>query len=177
MKSRHSAIALLLLLCIASTRVDAQTKTDEDTVRALPQDMCNAWANHDGHEMALLMAEDVDFVTVATVYLHGRADFEKFHVRLLSGPRFKESSMTPLQTTARFLTPDIAVIHWSWKIEGDKNYDGTPRTPRFGMMTLVARKLSSRWQIVVAQNTNSTLGTPPELQDIKTPIPVPGEGK
>jgi len=98
-------------------------------------------------------------------------------VRLLSGPRFKESSMTPLQTTARFLTPDIAVIHWSWKIEGDKNYDGTPRTPRFGMMTLVARKLSSRWQIVVAQNTNSTLGTPPELQDIKTPIPVPGEGK
>lgn len=70
MKSRDSAIALLLLLCIASTRVDAQTKTDEDTVRALPQAMCNAWAKHDGHEMALLMAEDVDFVTVATYQLN-----------------------------------------------------------------------------------------------------------
>ena len=41
------------------------------------------------------MAEDVDFVTVATTYLHGRADFEKFHVPLRGG-RFKESSLTPL---------------------------------------------------------------------------------
>jgi uncharacterized protein (TIGR02246 family) len=153
--------------------LNAQTKADEDAVRKLPQAFCDAWAKHDGHELAKIMAEDVDFVTVATVYLHGRADFEKFHVRLLSG-RFKDSTTTPLETTIGFLRPDMAVVHWSWKIDGDKNFDGTPRPPRFGMMTMVAQERAGAWQVVVAQNTNALLGTPPELQDIRTPIAIPG---
>ena len=65
-------------------------------------------------------------------------------------------------------------IDWSWRIDSDRNFDGTPRAPRFGMMTMVAQKRGGTWQVVVAQNTNSELGTPPELQDIKSPIPVPG---
>ena len=164
---------VLLLVLVTSVSLNAQTTNDEDAVRKLPQMFCDAWAKHDGHELGKIMAEDVDFVTVATVYLHGRADFEKFHVRLLSG-RFKDSTITPLETTIHFLHPDMAVVHWSWKIEGDKNFDGTPRPPRFGMMTMVAEKRGGAWQVVVAQNTNAMLGTPPELQDIKTPIAIPG---
>jgi hypothetical protein len=68
----------------------------------------------------------------------------------------------------------MAVVHWSWKIEGDKNFDGTGRPPRYGMMTLVAEKQNGNWLVVVGQNTNAMLGTPPELQDIKTPISIPG---
>jgi hypothetical protein len=30
------------------------------------------------------MADEVDFVTVGAVWLHGRPDFEKYHVRLLA---------------------------------------------------------------------------------------------
>jgi len=145
-------------------------------VRRLPQAFSDAWAKHDGHELAKIMADDVDFVTVATTYLHGRPDFEKFHTRLLSG-RFKEASLTPLQTTARFLRPDMAVVHWSWRIEGDKNADGTARPPRFGMMVMVAEKRNGTWLVVVAQNTNAVLGIPPELQNIRTPIPIPGAGE
>jgi len=162
-----------LLLLVTSLRLDGQTKVDEEAVRKLPQSFCDAWAKRDGHELAKIMAGDVDFVTVATVYLHGRADFEKFHVRLLSG-RFKDSTITPLEITVRFLRPDMAVVHWSWKIEGDKNFDGTPRSARFGLMTMVGQKRAGTWQVVVAQNTNALLGTPPELQEIKTPIRIPG---
>ncbi|HEX9223936.1 MAG TPA: SgcJ/EcaC family oxidoreductase [Candidatus Acidoferrales bacterium] len=163
----------LLFFLLAAT-LNAQTKADEEAVGKLPQAFREAWAKHDGHELAKIMADDVDFVTVATTYLHGRADFETFHTRLLSG-RFKESTITPLQTTVRFLRPDMAVIHWSWKIEGDRNMDGTARQqPRYGMMTMVAEKRSGTWLVAVAQNTNAALGLPPELQDIKTPIPIPG---
>jgi uncharacterized protein (TIGR02246 family) len=166
-----------ILLFLFATGANAQSKADEEAVRKLPQAFCEAWAKHDGHELARIMAEDVDFVTVATSYLHGRADFEKFHTRLLSG-RFKEANLTSLQTTARFLRPDIAVVHWSWKIESDRNMDGTVRQqPRFGMMTMVAERRNGTWQVVVAQNTNAVLGVPPELQDIKTPIPIPGTGE
>jgi uncharacterized protein (TIGR02246 family) len=166
-----------ILLFLFATGANAQSKADEEAVRKLPQAFCEAWAKHDGHELARIMAEDVDFVTVATTYLHGRADFEKFHTRLLSG-RFKEANLTTLQTTARFLRPDIAVVHWSWKIEGDRNMDGSARQqPRYGMMTMVAEKRDGSWLVVVAQNTNAVLGVPPELQDIKTPIPIPGTGE
>src|SRR5262249_50070534 len=134
---------------------------------------CSAWAKHDGHVLAKIMPDDVDFVTVATVYLHGRIDFEKFHVRLLSG-RFKDSRMTPVETAVRFLGPESAVVHLALKMDGDKNFDGSPRPPRFGMMTMVAKKQHGTWLVVVAQNTNSSLGTPPELQDIKAPLAVPG---
>jgi uncharacterized protein (TIGR02246 family) len=164
---------LVLLLFTTRAALNAQTRVDEEAVRKLPQSFCDAWAKHDGHELAKIMSDDVDFVTVATTYLHGRADFEKFHTRLLSG-RFKDSTITSLETTTRFLRPDMAVVHWSWKIEGDKNFDGTPRPPRFGMMTMLAQKRSGNWQVVVAQNTNALLGTPPELQEIKTPIKIPG---
>ena len=168
---KHFLCGLLLFLLAAGA--NAQRKADEEAVRRLPQAFSDAWAKHDGHELAKIMADDVDFVTVATTYLHGRADFEKFHTRLLSG-RFKEASITPLQTTARFLRPDMAVVDWSWRIEGDKNADGTARLPRFGMMVMVAEKRNGSWLVVVAQNTNAVLGLPPELQDIKTPIPIPG---
>lgn len=165
---------LLLFALVAAPFAGAQSKQDEDALRNLPQAFCDAWAKHDGHELAKLMAEDVDFVTVATTYLHGRADFEKFHSRLLIG-RFKDSTLTVLDSTVRFLRPDMAVAHWSWKIEGDRSFDGTLRqAPRFGMMTMVAEKKNDNWLVVVAQNTNAILGVPPELQDIKTPIPIPG---
>ncbi len=59
-------------------------------------------------------------------------------------------------------------------MEGDKNPDGTTRQPRYGMMTLVAEKKNGNWLVVVGQNTNAILGIPPELQDIKTPIAIPG---
>jgi len=171
---RNLAAGVVMLLLATSLNLNAQTKADEEAVRKLPQAFCDAWAKHDGHELAKMMSDDVDFVTVATVYLHGRPDFEKFHVRLLSG-RFKDSTITPLETTVRFMRPDMAVVHWSWKIAGDKNFDGTARPPRFGMMTMVAEKRGDNWQVVVAQNTNAMLGTPPELQDIKAPIAIPGK--
>jgi uncharacterized protein (TIGR02246 family) len=165
--------ASLLFLLSSATSTLAQSKTDQDAVSKLPQEFCDAYNNHDGHALAKIMADDVDFVTVATTYLHGRADFETFHVRLLSG-RFKDSTITRLKTTTRFLRPNMAVVHWSWKIEGDKNPDGTPREPRYGMMTLVSEKRNGNWLVIVGQNTNAILGIPPELQDIKTPIAIPG---
>ncbi len=82
-------------------------------------------------------------VLPATLYLHGRADYEKFHARLLSG-RFKDSIFSPLEMTVRFLRHNMAVVHWSWKMSGDKNFDGTARPPRFGLMTLVVEKLADR---------------------------------
>jgi len=164
---------LLVLLLAATLSVSAQTEPDERAVHKLPESFAAAMTKHDGHELAQIMADDVDFVTVGAMWLHGRSDFETYHVRLLSG-RFSEVTMTPLEIRVRFLHPDVAVVRWSWSIRGDKNIDGTKRQSRYGMMTMVAEKRNAAWLVVVAQNDNSIPGAPPEAKGIENPIPIPG---
>lgn len=172
--TRQLKISVLLVLLSARANVRAQEKVEEQAVRNLPQAFCDAWAKHDGHELAKIMAEDVDFVTVGALWLHGRTDFEKYHARLLSG-RFKEATITNLQTSVRFLNPNFAVVHWSWAIQGDKNIDGTARQPRFGMMTMIAEKRKGKWQVDVAQNDAADPSPAPELgNDVAPVVPIPG---
>jgi hypothetical protein len=56
---KHFILGILLFLFAGGA--NAQSKADEETVRKLPQTFCEAWANHDGHELAKIMADRVDF--------------------------------------------------------------------------------------------------------------------
>jgi hypothetical protein len=67
------------------------------------------------------------------------SSFETYHTRLLSG-RFVESSTGTVEVKSRLIGKDLAAIHWNWWISGDKNFDGTPRPKRYGVMTLIAQR-------------------------------------
>ena len=150
----------------------AQTLADRRELEALPTKFSLAWAHHDGHELAAIMSENVDFVTVGATWFQGRPNFELYHTRLLNG-RFSHSTITPLQRRIRSIRPDLAVVHWSWRIEGDRNFDGSPRPPRVGLMTMLAEKRSGRWLVIVSQNSNGTPGHAPEEEGIAFPIELP----
>jgi ketosteroid isomerase-like protein len=75
------------------------------------------------------------------------------------------------------MRPDVALVHWSWRIDGDRNVDGSAREPRLGLMTMVVAKRKGRWSIAAAQNTNATSGSPPEAEGIRSPIDVHPEPK
>jgi uncharacterized protein (TIGR02246 family) len=168
------AAAVTALILTASSAAHAQTKLDEQIVHDLPKAFCAAFNKHDGQQLAQIMADDIDFVTVGATLLHGRSDFEKYHTRLLSG-RFHGATIELLQVAVRFLRPDIAIVHWSWSATGDKNPDGTARQRRYGMMTMVAEKRTGGWLVVASQNDNSFPGLPPEFAGITSPIPIPDQ--
>jgi uncharacterized protein (TIGR02246 family) len=166
--------AVITILLATTSAVHAQPKLDEEAVHNLPQDFCAAFNKHDGHQLAQIMADDIDFVTVGATWLHGKSDFEKYHTRLLSG-RFHGITIEPLQVAVRFLRPDIAIVHWSWTGAGDKNADGTARQRRYGIMTMVAEKRTGSWLVVASQNDNSFPGLPPEFEGIISPMPIPDQ--
>src|SRR5271170_3190829 len=172
----HLLSKLLVTLLVAAGAGHAQNKNDEAAVRNVPQAFAAAWAKHDGHQLAKIMSEDVDFVNVGGDWLRGRADFELYHTRLLSG-RFRESELTPIETAVRFLRRDLAVLHWSWRIQGDRNEDLTPRKPRYGLFTMIVEKRGGAWLVVAAQNTNWIAGPNPEIEGIKPPIVFPSAEK
>lgn len=168
-------VSLWLLACTFGTTAETQTNQGEEALRALPKAFAAAWVKRDAHELAKIVAEDIDFVTVGAVWLQGRADFAKYHAWLLEG-RANESTLTPLETSVRFIRPDLAVVHWSWGIKGDRNLDGSARSPRFGLMTMVAEMRAGTWLVVAAQNTNGTdADVAPTLRElgITRPIAVP----
>jgi uncharacterized protein (TIGR02246 family) len=166
-----SAAFALCLIGLASG-AQAQSAADEAALRRLPAAFGEAWAKHDGHALAQIMAEDVDFVTVGATWFHGRRDFETYHTRLLD-KRFRGSSNTPMETAVRFLRPDLALVRWSWSIEGDKNPDGSLRPQRYGLMTMLAEKRKGDWLVIAAQNTNGADELSPEARDITSPISIP----
>jgi uncharacterized protein (TIGR02246 family) len=172
---RLAAILSLLVPCLLfQVAARAQSKADEDAVRSIPQAFAAAWAKHDGQQLSRIMAEDVDFVDVAGDWLRGRQDFALYHSRLLS-LRFRDAVVTPLETSVRFLRPDLAVLHWSWRIEGDRNFDMTPRKPRYGLFTMIAEKKDRQWLVIVAQNTNRIPppNPDPEMEGITAGILFP----
>jgi uncharacterized protein (TIGR02246 family) len=170
--TRFATATVLSLAAIAAAH--AQTKMDEEAVRNLPQAFCAAFNGHDGHQLAQIMADDIDFVTVGATWLHGKSDFEKYHTRLLKG-RFHGIKLELLQIGVRFLRPDIAVVHWSWTATGDRNPDGSARKRRYGMMTMVVQKRSGTWLVVASQNDDSFPGLPPEFEGITSPMPMPNQ--
>ncbi|WP_353064737.1 SgcJ/EcaC family oxidoreductase [Tunturibacter psychrotolerans] len=174
---RSAAIGLVLsTLFMVRCEADAQSKADESSVRNVPRAFAAAWAKHDGTQLSKIMSEDVDFVNVSGEWLRGRSDFALFHSRLLSG-RFKDSTVTPLTTSVRFLRPDLAVLHWSWRIDGDKNLDLTSRKTRFGLFTMIVEKKDGTWLVTAAQNTNHVPppNPDPEMEGIKLGILFPTE--
>lgn len=177
--------ALLAIILFSQAALLAQSKGDEEAVRNIPQEFAAAWARHDGHQLGKLMALDVDFVTVGADWLHGRPDFEVYHSRLLS-TRFKDAQLTVGDVKVRFLRPDLAVLHWSWTVKGDRNTDMSGRPPRTGLMTMIVEKQGAKnfiaeathkdrdWLVEVAQNTNWIPGPVPELDGINPPIVLSG---
>jgi uncharacterized protein (TIGR02246 family) len=170
---RRFATAFIVLF-LATASAHAQSDLDRKTVENLPQVFCTAFTHHDGHQLAQLMADDIDFVVVGATWIKGKPDFEKYHTRLLNG-RFHDMKLAPLQVAVRFLRPDIAIVHWSWSGSGDRNPDGTARKPRYGLMTMVAEKRTGSWLIAAVQNDNSVPGLPPEFNGITSPMPIPDQ--
>ena len=109
----------VLLLSVASSIVNGQSKQDEEALRKLPDAFSAAFAKHDAHQLGQIMAENVAFVTVGLTWLQGRADFEKYHKRLLEG-RFSQIVHKVLETHVQFIRPDVAVVRHSWAVSGDE---------------------------------------------------------
>ena len=170
----RAATATIVLALAAIPAAQAQTRADEEAVRNLPQAFSAAFNKHDGHQPAQIMADDIDFVTVGAMWLRGKPDFEKYHTRIFNA-RFHGIKIEVLQIAVRFLRPDIAIVHWSWTITGDKNADGTARNRRYGMMTMVAEKRSGTWLVVASQNDNSVPGPASDVEGITLPMSIPDQ--
>ncbi|WP_296615577.1 SgcJ/EcaC family oxidoreductase [Sphingomonas sp.] len=166
---------LLLCLCLLGCAVPAAARTPaERDVEALVSGFCDSWNRHDATALAALMAQDGDFVTVASRWFHGRHDIELYHRRLFAG-RYRQSTFLSRAVRFRFVTPRLAVVHWIWQLSGNTDAAGAARPPSWGMMSMVAARRGKRWSIVTAHESTGRKAPAGEELGIDLPMPLPDD--
>jgi uncharacterized protein (TIGR02246 family) len=122
---------------------------DEGAIRAILQQIEEAWNRSDSASIAAQFAEDANFIQIFGGQLDGRAAIEGSH-RSIFDTIYKGSRGSFPIRSIRFLRPDVAIVFARARVnfnEGGKAREIHTRP------TLVVVKEHGRWQIVAFQNT------------------------
>jgi uncharacterized protein (TIGR02246 family) len=125
--------------------------TEETAVRDLYQQLMQAWNRGSGSGLAGLFTEDGHLIGFDGTHLRGRQEIGPFHQRLLDR-WLKGSRLVGEITDARFLGPDVAVLHavGGTVLRGKRR----PAPERDSIQTLVAvRPAGGDWRLAAFQNT------------------------
>ena len=144
---------MLCALIVSGMPAMAAAPDDEHEILQVESRWEDAWNRHDMDALAGLFTKDADFIQVNGRRWVGTEEIRKNHAAV-HAMMFKDSVWKNLHTDIRFLAPNIALVHTTWNLKGDKNPDGSPRQPRDGIFTHVLQKQEGRWLIVASHNTN-----------------------
>jgi len=135
------------------------SQSDEDAIRELEHHFNAAWDRHDPDGMAEALVDDAQFITVNGAWTTSRAGFRDLMQRLhgANGPYRSATRRTP-EMQVRFLSPDIAILHSRFWIDGEVLHDALSQASRESVGTRVVRKIDGRWRIVATQNTDVRSG-------------------
>jgi uncharacterized protein (TIGR02246 family) len=131
-------------------------------IQALIGAWTDTWNAHDMHAAAALVEADVDFVTVAGRWLRGQDEFLRHH-HDIHRLHMRETTWVTLGYEVRRLRDDLALAHLEWTITGERDADGSPRSPRLGIFTWLIACSRGGWLIAAAHNTNLRRDTPHRL--------------
>jgi len=120
---------------------------------ALATEWQDAWNQHDAGLLARLVAVDVDFVTVAGLWLSGRMEFHEWH-RLIHRAHLQDSHWTNLACRSRPLQGSLTLFHLEWRIDNEVRSDSSRAHSRLGVFTWIVSAQGEATEIVAAHNTN-----------------------
>jgi uncharacterized protein (TIGR02246 family) len=149
------AVAFLLLPVALPSPADAQggSAAHEKAIRDVETRWENAWNSNDVPAMSRDFAPDTDAINLAGEWFKGRAPFAQ-SLEELHSDKAKGSIWRTEETSIKFLTPEIAIVHVLINSHGEHNPDGSPRPARHAILTRVEVKRGGQWLIVASQATN-----------------------
>ena len=135
------------------------SQSDENLIRELEHRFNAAWDRHDPEDLAEALTDDAQFITVNGAWTTSRQGFRDLMQRLhgVNGP-FRSSTRKSPEMHVHFLTPDIAILHTRFWIDGEVLHDDLSQASRESIGTRVVRKIDGRWRIVATQNTDVRSG-------------------
>lgn len=143
----------VIAFCLATISI-AQEKTtqrlqDEAAIRAVFQNLANAWSAGDGKKFGDSFVADADFTIWNGMYMNGRETIRQGHQQIFD-TIYKETKLQFDVRKVRFLGETVAVAHALGRIV--KRSEEFPKEPQI-VFVFVIGKENGKWQIVAFQNT------------------------
>jgi uncharacterized protein (TIGR02246 family) len=129
------------------------TTHDEAAIGSVVERFVETWNTHDMHAFASLFTEDAEFVNAIGLQWHGRGQIETAQTRN-HATIFKDSRVDNVRIRQRLLKPDVAVVHATWNLAGQRRRDGQEIPSREGVITMILTREGDAWPIAVFQNTD-----------------------
>ena len=134
-------------------RAQTGTPADETAIKSLITAFMDAFKTHDPKAFGATFADDADFTNWVGLSAHGRADIETFHVPVLT-VIYKNGTQKIVDTSIRFIRPDVAAVDVRVEMAGAVTPDGKPDGLRkFLMNWTVTKEANDQWLIKVMHNT------------------------
>jgi uncharacterized protein (TIGR02246 family) len=128
----------------------ANHSADEAALRALYQQLMDAWNQGSGDAFTAVFTEDGDLVGFDGTHFKGRREIAPFHQQLFD-TWLKGSRLVGQVKDVRFLRPDVALMHavGGTVLRGKSE----PVPERDSIQTLVATRQDGEWRLAAFQNT------------------------
>ncbi len=151
---------LLLLLIIGfvsgyAATGDAQSqrnREDEEAIRKVIAGTTDAFNQHDARAFANFYTPDAELVTVRGERMKGAAEIER-GLAAIFATRAKVVTLRTLQTTVRFIRPDVAVAHVTNELSGLASPEGEQLPAHRELSIRVLVKERGRWLVTAFHNT------------------------
>ncbi|HET8865294.1 MAG TPA: SgcJ/EcaC family oxidoreductase [Gracilimonas sp.] len=131
----------------------------------IPALFVEAWMKRDADMLASLFAEDAEFVNVVGLWWHNQKDIRQAHDYGFK-KIFNNSSLSLRETSVKYLSEDIAVVHARMRLK-DQTPKDKIKTPslRQNIFSFVTQKKDGYWLCVSAHNTDIVPGAETNIID------------
>jgi uncharacterized protein (TIGR02246 family) len=144
------SVAIVLLIMPQARAADDAQKSNEEQITGRAMEFVNAWNEHDAKAMAMLWAEDGDFVNPFGRMAQGREEIEKLFAADHAG-MMKDTTYSMTLKSVKMVTPDVAVATWDGTVSGIKTPDGTELPKLDHLVTVVTVKKDGKWWTAAAR--------------------------
>lgn len=150
MKKHSLMIAFWLMLVSAvSYAQNDSAKADEAAIRAVIQNMADAWTAGDGKKLGDLFFADADFTVWNGMFLNGRESIALGHQQIFD-TFYKDTKLQMKIRKIRFLNGATAIVHTTGVVV--KKSEEFPAEPQVVPVFVLSRE-KGKWRIVAFQNT------------------------
>jgi uncharacterized protein (TIGR02246 family) len=142
-------------ICAQTMKCEAQnrgSREDEEAIRKIVMGTTDAFNRHDAKAFASFYAADAELVTVRGERMKGAAGIEK-GLAAIFATRAKAATLKTLDTTVRFVRPDVAIVHVTNELSGLVSPEGQLLPPHRELSIRVIAKERGRWLVTAFHNT------------------------
>jgi uncharacterized protein (TIGR02246 family) len=137
---------------VASNAQNRSSGAEQAAIKTLIAETTEAFNKHDAKAWARFCTPDARLVTVRGESMNGVAEIEKGLTAIFQ-TRGRDSTLTTLDVTVRFIRPDVALAHVTNQMSGLVAPDGQKLPPHRELSIRVLVKDRGVWRIAAFHNT------------------------